>query len=906
MADSTTNSTLVPRAPMTSEELVEFVKNELDAEQQRQANAAALTAGALPTDQQTGSTLDLSHCNISALPAEVILLIKDRVERLALSHNRNIQLAPEIVQCDRLRYLNLRWNKLRAFPEAVLSLPKLEILDISKNTIESIPEDIKKMTNLKFLAVARNQITRLPLAIGEMNLVKLKFDENPIEFPPPEALKPSTLSSVESEKDKDMCQQVKRFMKTAAMRQRLRTDSSEDLSSADTPRPPRRVVTGGRFPVRPSVSGIENVEGLAKSESPPNVAPPIPMRSHARGASSTAAHPNIIKRPGIAPLLTSALDVSRSRSESITTPANIRNRRQGYVPHKHTNLNSLDEMSTRMSTRTSQASTLTPPHSRAPSVNSAYLGISGGESSSGAVSPIDGPLSRAILSRKLSSLPESRNSTVPMQNSIRAVKRVLFMLFYVHRPLADIAQQFGSGSPRRSTLERQLATANFKVDELDRLIHKANQMVEDNMEVDNRTLMQIVRTAILALRSYVFVIKELNRNRQQCVKRVDAYHVRQVITSVYNLIMEARNVCNLLGFKTVTANPRDTLRASQAWSSRTVTPTQSKPAAGPRRRGATILPSSSSVTNLRGMAPPVPLHTPSSRSNTMTSVGGSATPRWNQSFSDLASMTHSRGPSRSNTIRSATGSDAEETADRVYIKLKNCCDLARATLPPVRDDLASRKSVEDRAGNLRQASLFGAAINKCDLAVTTNNRLLARLRIMRVGDPARYQHEFRQMAEQFAKDWAEFAAEIMRLTREGLDIGNIKNHLKPVQHACRDVDRAAKIVTPPSNRPPPSGGLHNAFPTALNTALNQHIAMGFAPPVPATPLGAALGPAVQATVPPTPTTATNIPDYSFPPVPPIPANIPPPSHVGMRRAPNLPMPSYPRLGPLTHLPSNPQ
>lgn len=66
---------------MTSEELVEFVKNELDAEQQRQANAAALAAGALPTDQQTGSTLDLSHCNISALPAEVILLIKDRVER---------------------------------------------------------------------------------------------------------------------------------------------------------------------------------------------------------------------------------------------------------------------------------------------------------------------------------------------------------------------------------------------------------------------------------------------------------------------------------------------------------------------------------------------------------------------------------------------------------------------------------------------------------------------------------------------------------------------------------------------------------------------------------------------------------------------------------------------------------
>lgn len=119
----------------------------------------------------------------------------------------------------------------------VLTLHKLEILDISKNAIDSIPEDIKKMTSLKFLAVARNQIKRLPYALGEMNLVKLKFDENPIEFPPPEALKPSkdpTNSSIESEKDKNMCQQVKRYMKdamkaTAAMREGLQTNSDEDV-----------------------------------------------------------------------------------------------------------------------------------------------------------------------------------------------------------------------------------------------------------------------------------------------------------------------------------------------------------------------------------------------------------------------------------------------------------------------------------------------------------------------------------------------------------------------------------------------------------------------------------------------------------------------------------------------------
>lgn len=120
----------------------------------------------------------------------------------------------------------------------MLQLSSLEILDISKNKIISVPEDIKNMSSLKFLAVARNRITRLPLALGEMNsLNKLKFDENPIEFPPPEALRPQEdrfVTSIEYEQEKDICQQVKRFLRQAALREKLRTNSEEDLRLAMT------------------------------------------------------------------------------------------------------------------------------------------------------------------------------------------------------------------------------------------------------------------------------------------------------------------------------------------------------------------------------------------------------------------------------------------------------------------------------------------------------------------------------------------------------------------------------------------------------------------------------------------------------------------------------------------------
>lgn len=135
----------------------------------------------------------------------------------------------------------------------------------------------------------------------------------------------------------------------------------------------------------------------------------------------------------------------------------------------------------------------------------------------------------------------------------------------------------------------------------------------------------------------------------------------------------------------------------------------------------------------------------------------------------------------------------------------------------------------------------------------------------------------------------------MSLTHNRIDIGNVKHNLKPVQYAVRDANRAVaqSLQASPYNmpntqaRPPPTAGLHGGFPTTLNTNLAHQ--MGQMPPVPATPLGAALGPAVQATVPPTPNTAFNSPEF-------FPTQIAPgPGRSGPSRAdPMLPPPGYPR------------
>ena len=68
------------RAPMTVAELVAFTAKELDSDAER-ARLQASSAGVLPAESQAGTTLDLSNAKVHALPVEVVVLIKDRVER---------------------------------------------------------------------------------------------------------------------------------------------------------------------------------------------------------------------------------------------------------------------------------------------------------------------------------------------------------------------------------------------------------------------------------------------------------------------------------------------------------------------------------------------------------------------------------------------------------------------------------------------------------------------------------------------------------------------------------------------------------------------------------------------------------------------------------------------------------
>ena len=91
---------------------------------------------------------------------------------------------------------------------------------------------------------------------------------------------------------------------------------------------------------------MPEIKSDSPSEHGSQMASTVPPRSHARMASTNAPiAPSMMKRPGIAPLLTGTDDTSRSRSETVTSSASVRQRRQGFVQRKATgDLNKVSEV----------------------------------------------------------------------------------------------------------------------------------------------------------------------------------------------------------------------------------------------------------------------------------------------------------------------------------------------------------------------------------------------------------------------------------------------------------------------------------------------------------------------------------------------------------------------------------
>ncbi|KAF1939740.1 cell morphogenesis protein-like protein Sog2 [Clathrospora elynae] len=894
--------------PISDDEVVALTKAAFEHSRQDINHRAAETPREL--QQQPGITIDLGYKNIARLPDEVIDVIWAEIERLALSHNLLATLPTRLVECRRLRYLNVRYNAMREIPSAILELTSLEILDVSRNKIRTIPQRIANLTSLKVLAIAKNKIEELPVCLGDINSLQvLKLDGNKLVFPPADVctIKDNAPSPAnENERDAVIATQVKRFMRQYMSNERqrvelerLRIESSGDESwnesNPETPRPSKRSnggrSNGGRFPVNPSVGNIDGfADGRVDSPGLPVQsglpAPPIPTRSHFRVASTTGN--GAVKRPHGTPFaqLNGLSERNRSQSEG-AGPSTHRQKRMGIYTNKASELGSVDELRRTSHFRGFSQGIVVPANPVASgSSGPATAGVYG-----------DTGTVRSLANRPLSDVREHRRASRAPDIVVEAAKNFLYAISQLHDCVSHMVRSIKltaktkDGLRRKEDFYRRYSTTYLNIRALNDVLHKFDRLVEEDEEDAQKLSRSVYMYALRCLDSFMSITLSIAENRIEITQNANAHIMRTFLFLQQGSLIEMRNACSVLGaqFKDISLASRKPNGADSVATVR-ARPSKSRrfQASPPQRNGGYQMP------------PPVILHSnDNSRSNTLTSIIA-ATPRSGGSFSTIAPSM-----SRSNTLPgSFDEADEDAQFDRVYSKLRIASDSCRTSIPHItrlmRDHFDALRQQLDSGIEHPRIKALASLIDKSNEVQQMTIPLASRLSQMQLKDSyTRNQPEFWQQCMGFIKAWQELAA---GYTQQGKDYKLLSNEVKqlmrPLHKTVKEASLAINdspwshltsnnlgLMGPPSlasftsrTQPPrflnkPNGTMSSSggpsFPGTINTSISamgsvfpaQHYSSishgsqgsgGYGTPVPATPLSAALGAAAQATVPNTP------------------------------------------------------
>ncbi|KAF5244184.1 hypothetical protein FAUST_2536 [Fusarium austroamericanum] len=828
----------------------EAMQNAIESESQ------AAEAGAVSTGLRTGVTIDLSRKGIQKLPDEVVDIVKGELERsasknsssntrpdadtytvsrLALSHNQLTSLPARFSECTSLRYLNIRGNQIKEFPMPLCELKSLEILDLGRNSLRILPADIARLSSLKVLSIPKNQIRELPLCIADMgSLQVIKFEGNPISFPPRDAIQVQAASPPHEgiQKDNEVTEvavtlQIKRYLKQYTINGRSESDNTGDESSegAETPRFPLKRVASGRFPVKVQGADLPDIRS-------PNIgsrAPPIPSRSHYRGLSQQNT---AFRRPGVMPLTIGNVNERvRSNSESLLRAerSDGRSRRMGIVSRKPSDLGTLDEM--QVNNRFS--------HYRGLSHGSAMQGNQATTKSP--ATPTEPYLARPIYVRRLSILPERRRESKIFDPVIETAKGILYSVFQIHPMIQALMGLTSDGSAKRSSLEIVFYNTNSHVEELEQELQKHENALGEPIDHSQRENENVHRACQTLVSAYGHVCTLLADNIGTFVDFGDARYIRSLLMSLYNSIMELR--VTLSSVSAADVRRRGGPKGGST-GERTARPHAREPSATPtlsrsngaRNRNGTLVHHPVNLRVSTDVPVPTPLSATYLNGNGRTATLASATPRSGESFSSIGS----RGMSSEFT-------EEDRQFERIFLALQRSTDLVMGTLPNFNAQLA---------GGLRNAMYqrtpesvlqhWKQLIAMCGQVIQQTEILKNRLSMIKLKEPGvRTQANFWSLCSNFSHSWADMISQIKYGPNSVPLPPDTRARLRPIQQSIKETSNII-YKSPWHYLFHPSGAMNGqAYPRGMSPTS-----------VPITPQSAALGPAMQATVPTTPSNSS--------------------------------------------------
>lgn len=803
-----------------------------------------------------------------------------------------------------LLFSRLARLKLISETVQVYKLPLLEILDLSRNKISRIPDEVRKLTSLRVFSIMQNRLDDLPAGLADMNKLQIvKVSGNFLKYPLRRVLenKESEVASLPmstNEKEALVTAELKRFLKTRRQSTTPEPESgseaSEPMPAIDTPKPVKR---GGnsRFPVIPSTSDGSSDPRSPNLSRPP---PPIPLRSHQRLASGQSSFQPGFSRPGIAPI-PGANERNRSNSEGII-PLSTRNKRMGLISRK-TDLGTLDEM---RPYRNSHLRGLS--HGSLLRTNSSS-GRNGSASSSPGSPRGERRRARDGPSRRMSSLPEHKEETA-LTPIVQGAKGILFSLFQIHSHMSTLINVIKGDDARRHSLEIVFYNASTHVEQLNEALETIVDMDPDNRDFA-RISSDVKRECVTCLMAYTHVGAQLRQGTLRIVEQGDPRYVRSLMLVIYGSLLELRNACISLGASSLAIRKgHGTLRdkpadlggeqvqiLSEALPAVAVTPPREPTQPTRRFRSDTMIqrpqnglgasiPSAAYQISTASPGATTPSSTTMmfgsrSRSNsrattTLSSTAASslATPRSGESFPPIPTMPGTR-------INPVTGLDEfveEQIFEKIFKQLTAAYNAALHALPSASHQFSRCLEIAETTREPEEIRImWNNLIRRCNACFESSEALGQKLLTMKVKEPgggARNQKDFWQLCKVFMQSFVDLVTDMREVRNMQLLPPDIVTILRPVQKASREAGRL--IETSPWSYfadvpaaphipyvygPPLQTSQHHPSSSAPAPYLSSSGRLPGASPqssaIPATPLSAALGPAVQATIPSTPASA---------------------------------------------------
>ena len=337
----------------------------------------------------------------------------------------------------------------------------------------------------------------------------------------------------------------------------LDVDSGEEMSEGpmSTPKPAKRVASS-RFPVIPSTGeGLGDMTTRSPNQGRP---PPIPTRSHFRVASGQSLH--MMRRPGLAPLISSGNERNRSNSESVLqASAAARSKRMGMLRKEKSDLDPVEELN-RNNNRMSHYRGFS--HGSVLRSRSGVPASPGGNNSSSPGSPKDSRKHRQGFVKRLSSLPEHKKESDWRNPMIEGAKGILYALYQIHPQISGLIAALRTKDSKRSSLEFTFYNASTHVDRLNEALDRADAVDiedEDAVETAEESVQRDCATCVMA---YTHVTSQLQNSVPRMVANTDARYVRTLMLLLYGSMIEIKNAISSFGIHCEGDSARQLARAS--------------------------------------------------------------------------------------------------------------------------------------------------------------------------------------------------------------------------------------------------------------------------------------------------------------------------------------------------------